>query len=287
MVSFSMELNKSHQIRSLSIPSKINPINQKIENELNRLSTIEDASTSASESISIGVSGLVELYRCINQALSLPMTQQALLLRQHDKHVGELLKGCSSLLNVCSLINEIVLQQGVVTKKLKNTLTHREESLKIGSDVANYTFLRKEVMRKARDILPSLNLLNSEVLGEEDCQISTVIKSLRCVSIINLSVFQSLLVFLSMPVSKPKRSLVSKIMNKGRGKCESGNEINDVDMVLHELVSGKSVNDEKLCFSVKKLKALADVMEGIESGLENICKQLSQTKVSLMNIASF
>ncbi|XP_021731238.1 uncharacterized protein LOC110698137 [Chenopodium quinoa] len=286
MVSFSMELNKSHQITSLSIPSKINPINQKIENELNRLSNREEASLSASESISIGVSGLVELYGCINQALSLPMTQQALLLRQHDKHVGELLKGCSSLLNVCSSIKKIVLQQGVVTKKLENSLTQRE-SLKIGSDVATYTCLRKEVIRKARDILPSLNLLNSEVLGEEDCQLSTVIKSLRCVSIINLSVFQSLLVFLSIPVSKPKRSLVSKIMNKRRGKCDSGNEINDVDMVLHELVSEKSVNDEKLCFSVKKLKALADVMEGIECGLENICKQLSETKVSLINIASF
>ncbi|XP_021861392.2 uncharacterized protein [Spinacia oleracea] len=289
MATFSTEMNKSHQIRSLSIPSKLNPINQKIEQELRRLRAKEEASasTSTSESIIIGVSGLGKLYECINQALSLPMTQQTLSLQQYEKHVCELLKGCSSLLNICNSIKEAVLHQREATNNLESSLSEKEESSKIGSNVASYTCSRKEGIRKIRDILSSLNQLNAQVLEEEDCHLSTVIKSLRCVSIINLSVFESLLCFLSMPVAKPKRSLVSKLMNKGTGKCNTGNEMNDLDIVLHQLVSGKLVTEEKLLFTLKKSKALVDVMQGIEIKLENICKHLSETKVCLIKVVSF
>ncbi|KMT06892.1 hypothetical protein BVRB_6g152300 [Beta vulgaris subsp. vulgaris] len=275
----------SHQVRSLSLPSKLNHINQQIEHELKRLRIKEEASTSSSESVIIGVSGLAELYGCINRALSLPMTQQALSLRQHEKHVGELLKKCSSLLNVCNSIKEVLLQQGAITKEVESALSHRKGESQ--NNIVNYNSSRKEVIRKSKDVLSSLNQLNAQVLGEDDCHSSTVIKSLRCVSIINLSVYESLLSFLSMPVSKPKRSLVSKLMNKGKGKCERGNEIYDVDMVLHEMISGKTVDDAKLCFTVGKLKVLMGVMEGMENGLESMYKELSETKVFLMNILSF
>ncbi|XP_021756086.1 uncharacterized protein LOC110721246 [Chenopodium quinoa] len=289
MASFSTEMNTSHKIRSLSLPSKLNPINHRIEQELKRLRSKEEASTSASESIIIGVSGLEKLYGCINQALSLPMTQQALSLRQHEKHVAELFKGCSSLLNACSLIKEVVFQQVEITKSLESSFTEKEDILKIRSNIANYNSLRKEVIGKAKDILMSLNQLNAEVLGDEDCHRSTVIKSLRCVSIINLSVFESLILFLSVPMSRQKKSLVSKLMNKaGKWKYESGNEINDVDNVLHQLVSTKDANDQKLlCYSLGKSKVLVGVVEGIQNDLEKMCTQLSNTKLSLMNILSF
>ncbi|KNA21800.1 hypothetical protein SOVF_039430 [Spinacia oleracea] len=284
MASFSTEMNTCHKIRSLSLPSKLNPINHRIEQELKRLKNKEEASISASESIIIGVSGLGKLYGCINQALSLPMTQQALSLHQHQKHVGELLKQCSSLLNVCISIKEIVLQQQEITKTLESSLSQRDVSLKIrNNNIAIYNSSRKEVIRKAKEVVISLNQLNAQVLREEDSSRSTVIKSLRCISIINLSVFESLLFFLSMPVYK--RSLVSKLMNKW--KCDSGYEINHIDSLLLELVSRKQVNEDKLCFALAKSKALVGVMEGIQNGLLNMCTQLSETKVSLINILSF
>uniref|UniRef100_A0A803MAR1 Uncharacterized protein n=2 Tax=Chenopodium quinoa TaxID=63459 RepID=A0A803MAR1_CHEQI len=241
-------MNTTHKIRSLSLPSKLNPINHRIEQELKRLRSKEEASTSASERIIIGVSGLEKLYGYINQALSLPMTQQALSLHQHEKHVAQLFKGCSSLLSVCSLIKEVVFQQVEISKSLESSLTESEDITKMQSNIANYNSFRKDVIRKAKDVLKSLNQLNAELLGEEDCHQSTVIKSLRCVSIINLSVFQSLLLFLSIPVSRPKKSLVSKLMNKGKWKYESENEMNDVDNVLHQLFSTK---DQKLCYHLE------------------------------------
>ncbi|KAL2939688.1 hypothetical protein RDABS01_033846 [Bienertia sinuspersici] len=287
MDTYSMDLNNFQEKRSLSLPSKVNHIHRKIDQELKKLKIKEEASKSASESINIGVSGLGELYGCINQALSLPMTQQALSLRQHEKHVGELLKGCSSLLNVCTSIKEVVSKQGLITKEIESSLSEIEERSNFGTNIVNYNSSRKEVIREAKDVTISLTQVNDEVLGNEEYHASTVIKSLKCVSIINLSVFESLLSFMSMPMSKPKRSLVSKLMNKKRSKCETGNEINDVDVVLHELVSMKEVNDDKLCLSLGKLKELKGVMANIENRLDNICKELSKTKVFIMNILSF
>ncbi|KAL2939675.1 putative methyl-accepting chemotaxis protein YoaH [Bienertia sinuspersici] len=289
MGSYSIETKHFQEVRSLSLPSKLNHINQRIEQELKKLGTKEEASTSASESIIIGVTGLAKLYGCINQALSLPMTQQALSLRQHEKHVGELLKGCSSLLNVCTSIKEVVSKQGLITKEIETSLSDTKERSKFGCNVSKYNSTRKEVIRDVKDVIMSLNQINDEVLGkDQDCHLSTVIKSLKCVSIINLSVYESLMCFMSLPMSKSKRSFFAKLMNKGKGKGVVGNEISDVDVALHELNSEKGATNEKVCVSsLGKLKALVNVLDKFENGLENMHKELSQTKVCLMNILSF
>lgn len=283
-------MNKAQQTRSLSLPSKLNPINQKIETQLKKLRIKEESATSASERIIIGISGLSELYECINKALSLPMTQQALSLSQHEKHVGVLLKRCSSLLNICGSIMEVVQLQCAITKLLESSLFESKEDTNIETNIGIYTSTRKEVIKKAKNVVMTLNqLLREEEQQEEEYNASTVIKSLRCVSIINLSVFESLLDFESLSVSKPKRTLVSKLMKKGSYKFETGNEINDVDNVLHELVLGglSAASDDKLCIAITKLKALVGVMESIETGLNKMCQQLNETKSFLMNIVSF
>ena len=283
-----MEMNKAQQTRSLSLPSKLNPINQKIETQLKKLRIKEESATSASERIINGVSGLSELYECINKALSLPMTQQALSLSQHEKHVGVLLKRCSSLLNICGSIMEIVQLQCAITKLLKSSLSESKEDTNIETNIGIYTSTRKEVIKKAKNVVMTLNQLLGEE-QEEECNASTLIKSLRCVSIINLSVFESLLNFESLPVSKPKRTIVSKLMNKGSAcKFETGNQINDVDNVLHELVlGGSAASDDMLCIAITKLKGLVGVMESLQTVLNKMSHQLIQTKAFLMNIVSF
>ena len=106
MAGSSNELNTSHQIRSFSLPSKSNLINIRVQEELEKLRTKKKFSTSAAETISIGLSGLAILYFCINQVLSLS-TQQALRMRKHEKCVSELLKVWSSLMNFAHTTKEI------------------------------------------------------------------------------------------------------------------------------------------------------------------------------------
>jgi len=298
MASSSTQLSQPHhQIRSLSLPSKLNPINRRIEEKLKKLRTKEESSTSASEAISIGLSGVAELYECINEVLGLPLTQQALSLRQHERCVGELVKTCSSLVRVCTSAMEIVLQHREMAKEVQLSISNNgRERLNMESIVARYTSSRKELIKKATGVILSLKNLDDRNFASDDNQQSTVTKALRCVSIINISVYESALVFLSMPVLSPKWSLLSKVMNKangkrgGQAKSKSGNELHDVDVALQTFLSSrKAVDDDhgKFCAVLENLNAFVGVMEGIESGLESVYKQITKTKSFLMNILSF
>jgi len=275
----------------------LNPITQRIEEKLRKLKMKEESSTSASEAISIGLSGLAELYECINEVLGLPLTQQALSLRQHERCVGELVKTCSSLVRACASAMEIVLQHRDMAREVQLFISYNgRESSSIENIVARYTSLRKELIKKAKGVILSLKKLDDENFASDDYQLSTVIKALRCVNIINISVYESVLVFLSIPVLSPKGSLVSKLMNKATGKrgdqakSKSGNELHDIDIALHTLLSSrKAVDDDhnKFCAVLENLKAFEGFMEGIENGLESVCKQMIVTKSFLVNILSF
>lgn len=209
------------------------------------------------------------------------MTQKALSLHQREKCVGELLKECSRLLNVCSASREMALQQKEMAERLALSLSQRKEnSSSLESHIAGYDSPRKEVIRRAKGVILSLKHFSDATFTfdsskAEEYHLSTVIKSLRCVSIINVSVYESLLFFMSIPVAKPKRSLVLKLINKGRRKCDDqskiNNELNHVDIAIHTLFSKDTIDDMKSHVVQKRLKDLLGVMEGIENGLASLC----------------
>ena len=169
MVGSSNELNTGRQIRSFSLPSKSNLVNKRIEEELEKLKIKEASSTSATETINIGLSGLADLYSCINQVLSLPLTQQALSMRTHEKCVGQLLKVCSNLQNFASTTKEIVLQQKKLTGDLLSALSARNEgstSTHYERKMASYISSRKDVIKRAKGLtLPLKQLLNDGSFG--------------------------------------------------------------------------------------------------------------------------
>ncbi|KAJ8425554.1 LOW QUALITY PROTEIN: hypothetical protein Cgig2_027530 [Carnegiea gigantea] len=299
MAGASYELNAGHKIRSFSLPSKPNLFNERLTEELEKLRIKEASSTSATETISIGLSGLADLYLCINQVLSLPQTQQALLMRQHAKCVSELLKVCSNLLNFGSMTKEIVLQHKKLTADLLSEVsTHNASSTSTStryeSKMASYISSGKQVIKRARGLTQSLNQLvkddsfgSSSLFQEDNHQLSAVIKALTCVSIINASVYESLLLFLLSPVSKPTLGfLVSKLIHKSSAKSirctKSGNELTDVDIALQSLRSG--CNRGQVQSVLQRLDDLRSMMQGIEISLDNAYIQLKETKSCLMNI---
>ncbi|KAJ8422333.1 hypothetical protein Cgig2_000441 [Carnegiea gigantea] len=89
---------------------------------------------SSSETINIGLSGLAELR--INEILILPRTQRALSLGQDKSCAGEMLKGCSMLLNASNDVKEIVFQQSETTRGLQSAPTIGQDILRIQRDVA-------------------------------------------------------------------------------------------------------------------------------------------------------
>ncbi|XP_019150579.1 PREDICTED: uncharacterized protein LOC109147374 [Ipomoea nil] len=95
--------------------------------------------------------------------------------------------------------------------------------------------------------------------------ISSVIKALREASAVSTSIFQSVLLFLSVPILKPKPSrwsLVSKLVQNERVACE--------------------YQQENSC----NLEILEAQLEDIENKMESIFRCLIKLRSSLLNVIS-
>ncbi|KAJ8420914.1 hypothetical protein Cgig2_033804 [Carnegiea gigantea] len=103
---------KTLAARWICLPFKLNSINRRIQGIPSKMQSVKEVRTkeklsiSCSETINTSLSGLMELYACLNEFL----TQQALSLDQHEKCLRELLRGICMFLNICSAIKEIALQ---------------------------------------------------------------------------------------------------------------------------------------------------------------------------------
>ncbi|XP_010277255.1 PREDICTED: uncharacterized protein LOC104611754 [Nelumbo nucifera] len=121
-----------------------------------------------------------------------------------------------------------------------------------------------------------------------------VVRVLREVCSVAISVFRAILSLLSTPMSKPKVGrwdLVSKLMHRGVVVCdrheESMNEVESVDVVLFALSRCNPSKDAELESShltEKRLKDLEVSLESLEEGLDFLFRRLIQTRVSLLNV---
>ncbi|GAB2251861.1 hypothetical protein Droror1_Dr00004708 [Drosera rotundifolia] len=283
-------------LRSITLPSKSNPMIQSIEGELIKLRAREESSTSTTETINIGLSGLVDLYKSIDAVLSLPLTQQSLSLHQYERCIHGLLETSLILLDTCSATRELVMQLKEVGRELGSTLRRRkgDDDSSIEGHLTSYVSSRKRIAKSANALASSLKRvdINFGTLDNADHhRLSMLTKALRCVTIINMSVYESLLFFLSMPVARPSKwSSVSRMLSKRVADCEEqaqkAHELRDVDVAIGALCRGNKVEGEKVQLAAKRLEILEAGMEGIENGLDAMYRQLIRTRASLLNIMS-
>ena len=278
-------------VRSISLPSRSHPTTLKIQQQLNKLTTLEASSTSALGKTSNGLSGLEELYNCMDELLSLPSTQQALSLHQHEKWVNELLDGPVSLLDICGTARDVISQFKENVGDLESALRRRKGDVCIEISINNYISSRKKMNKDAKKLLAAMKKDNKSPLLDQEHQLSTMITVFRGVNIMSISIFQSLLLLLSTPVlkSRPSRwSLVSKFMHKGAVSCEESaenTELKSVDLALGVL-SSEEAKLETMQIALKGVEALEVSIEGLEKGLERMFRRLVKTRASLLNIIS-
>ncbi|XP_077219644.1 uncharacterized protein LOC143853798 [Tasmannia lanceolata] len=293
-------------IRSISMPSRSHPLVSKVEEEITKLKTWVNLSASGrttlkADKICIGLGGLKDLYCCIEDLLQLPLTQQVLIHHEQEKWAEKVLDGSLRLLDLCGTTRDLLLHMKECVKDLQLAIRRRrggDSSIK--SKVDAYIFSRKKAKKEIGKHIELLKRMDkkyvSSTLLDQDQHFATVVRVLIEVKVITISIFKSMLFFMS--ASRPNRkqskwSVVSKLMNKAKVSCEERqedkSEVENVDVALFLLsrrISSKDGEMEMVKNAQKRLKDLEVRVEGLEAGLECMFRHLIQTRVSFLNILS-
>ncbi|KAK3029164.1 hypothetical protein RJ639_039719 [Escallonia herrerae] len=285
-----------HHTRSISLPSRSHPSTLRIEEELNKLKTREVSSDLTAETICTGLSEMEELYKCIDDLLSLPLTQQALSVHPQKVSANEFLDGSLRLFDICGITKATMSQIKGHVRDLQSSLRRKKGELSIKSSIIKFTSFRKKIKKDAKRLIADMKQMDWEMGSSQvldlDHHLGAVIRVLREVSAVSISIFQSLLVFLSVPVLKksPSRwSVVSKLMSKWAA-CEnepdSMNELERADAALRSLCKRGSIDEEKMKTAQSRLEVLEVCIEVIENGLESVFRRSIKTRAAFLNIFS-
>ncbi|WVZ23095.1 hypothetical protein V8G54_001639 [Vigna mungo] len=288
--------NNKYHIRSISLPSRSHPSTIRVEEELSKLKTWERTSTPSLESIQNGLSLLQELYIALGDLLNMSSTQQVISLHKDDKCVEEVLDGSMRILDMCGITRDTLLQIKENVQALHSALRRRKGDSSVETSVAEYKFFAKKMKKNVNKLITSLKHMDAKFgvspLLDLDHHLASVTRVLREVIVINLSVFQSILSFLTVSSSKSKATkwlLVAKLMHKGvkpsEENSENDNELHSVEMALSTLLN-EGGRDESIRVAHERLEALENAIESVENGLESVFRRLIKTRASLLNIIS-
>ncbi|PIA46964.1 hypothetical protein AQUCO_01500477v1 [Aquilegia coerulea] len=246
-------------VRSISMPTRSHPITVEIEKILRTLRTSELSTRLKSETINVHLAGLIEAYNCIEDLLQLPLTQQGMSSRCHEKWIEDELNESVRLLDVCSTAKDVLLQMKDQAQDLQTVLRSRGSEADKQQKVRAYLCFRKKMNKNINKCLGELKRMDTTSvptsLVSQDQHQEMVIKVVKEVREITISFFHTLLSFISSPALKPKSrkwSLVSKFIHNGK----------------------------------KGLEALETSIKDLETGLQCLFKRLIEFRVTLLNICT-
>ncbi|KAK7406889.1 hypothetical protein VNO78_08524 [Psophocarpus tetragonolobus] len=201
-------MTSMYHVRSNSFPSGSHPSSIRIEEELSKMKTWEATSISTSKSIGTGLSLLEDLYICLKDLLNTASTQKVISNHQGEKCMEELLDGSVGILDICGITRNTVSQIKENVQALHSALRRRKGDSCVGKSVAEYNFFTRKMKKNAKKLMTSLKKKESKfgvsLVLNHDQDLLAVIRVLREVISMNISIFQSLLYYLVGPASKSK-----------------------------------------------------------------------------------
>ncbi|CAI9777930.1 unnamed protein product [Fraxinus pennsylvanica] len=284
-----------NHFRSISLPSRLHPNATKFEAEQQKLKTREiskKADCITSEDIQSGLLWLTELYNCVEELMQSPSTQQSLFQHDQDgKMVEESLENSVELLDSCGTIRELVFTIKEQVQDLQSALRRKGQDSSIQSDMNKYFSFRKKMNKSIAKSLKKLKHMESKngATLTDNHSLSMAIRMLREATNHAISIFRSLLVFLSSPAaSMGGWYFVFKLKSVASHRNdEILSEVGSVDFALNSLNARIRNNDSKAVdvqMACKKLQKLDASIEGFEAELERLFRQLLQSRVTLLNI---
>ncbi|PWA84690.1 hypothetical protein CTI12_AA157380 [Artemisia annua] len=284
--------------KSISLPCRSHPTTLHIE-ELLRKMKITSAEATSSDAICSGLSQMKTLYGCMDDLLASSTNQILMSQEQNKKWVNELVDESVMFLDICGSISDMLSESKEHSRDIYSSLRRRKGDLNVENSITKYSCFRKKMKKDVKGLVASLKQVDNMITGagsvvvdSDNHQLVAVIRALIGVSEMTVLVFESLLMFLSMPVSKQNTwsIVVSKLVHKRRVACEDHqeqvveNEFERVDEALRKLCEDGSLSDVQIAQC--KLETLGAQIERMESGLECMFRCLVQTRVSLLNIIS-
>ncbi|XP_015066942.1 uncharacterized protein LOC107011806 [Solanum pennellii] len=263
--------SKPNHVRSISFPGRSHPTIQRVEEELNKLKSLEAPATPKADSVYHGLLILERLYKSIDGLLNLP-SRQTLSQSLDAKWVDDLLDKSVRLLDVCGTTRELVSQYKEKVRDLQSSLRRRKGDSTTDDSVERFTSFSKKIKRDAKMSILTLKQIDQEtavpVLLDAEQDTIAAIRALREANAVCISIFQMLLSFLCVPLLKPKQSkwsLLSRLVHKER------------------ITPG--VQEENTSLETR-LETFEAYLDSFENALEAVFRCLIRSRSSLLNVLS-
>nr|GME12771.1 uncharacterized protein LOC109167637 isoform X2 [Ipomoea batatas] len=152
---------KPNHIRSISFPSRSHPSIHKVEEELTKLKTLQVSAAT----ISSGLLGLEQLYKCMDDLLNLPQTLQALSQNQNKKWVDGLLEKSVRLLDICGLARDCISQLKEHLRDLQSSQRRRKGDSSSEASITKYSSFVKKMNKDAKKAIAAMKKMDDEIDG--------------------------------------------------------------------------------------------------------------------------
>jgi hypothetical protein len=290
----------THQpLRSISFPTRGNPSSQRIESLLNNLKPhfLSSNNYSEAEKIQSDLVDLAEIYNCMEEFFNSQQTKQSLLHYQDGKLISDSLCDSVTLLDACECSRDLLLVLREHIQTLQSAIRRRRKGdSSIEKSVSSYENFRKKTKKKISNQLLQLkkmqNKVNSFSLCDQDQQLVFLVRVLREVNTITISILCSVLVFLSMPTIGTKgSSLISKLkpmmLFSSEKEGKNKNEIEDLNNALCSLIGKEKNSDYSYSEGQRALRLLETLninIDSLEGGLDCIFRCLVKNRVLFLNM---
>lgn len=293
-------------VRSISLPSREHPSSIRVEALLNHLKSCQASLVSnnpfpfAPETIRASLLSLAELYTCMEEFISFPATQNALV----PNGVEEALDGSITLVDTCNMARDILLTMNEHVQILQSALRRKgRDHSNIDTSIHAYISYRKKSKKEIAKCQAALKRMDRSTISTSSSPIldpdhhpSMAVRVLKESSTVTISIFRALLELFSGSSTKSTKgaggwSLISMLMPmRLSSSCEKGqrigNLVGSVDFALCSLLGNVQSNDirAEVQMAQRTLETLSLTSEGLVAGLDSMFRCLVQHRVSLLNI---
>ncbi|XP_047320742.1 uncharacterized protein LOC124924794 [Impatiens glandulifera] len=264
--SSSFKLKSRRHARSISFPSRPQPVFHHLEEQLNRLSDSETYSTSLSF-LGDRLSFLQDLYVSVDDLIQMPHIQQSLTSVQASK--GTLTDDSYiKILDACTVTKDIFSQAKHDVQELLSSLRRKKDATDAsGTFLASRKKAKKTIQKALKDI-KNIKISERADQLEAICLLNNVQSVTVCVLESSLSYVMG---------TKAHSSFVSKLIHN---KCKEASQ-NEFDQMNEALI----VPDIEII--QRQLEKMQLKIQDIEEGLNCLFKHLIKTRVSLLNMLSY